>query len=52
MAVPSGLSAGSLFLQPAVALPVRDIPKAQIEAWIVCDEVDMKAFRAAGTKKK
>jgi bifunctional DNA-binding transcriptional regulator/antitoxin component of YhaV-PrlF toxin-antitoxin module len=43
---------GGLFLQPAVALPMRDIPKAQIQAWIARDEADMKAFRAAGTKKK
>ena len=31
---------------------MRDIPKAQIQAWIARDEADMKAFRAAGTKKK
>ena len=37
---------GGLFLQPAVALPVRDIPKAQIQAWIARDETEMKAFRA------
>jgi bifunctional DNA-binding transcriptional regulator/antitoxin component of YhaV-PrlF toxin-antitoxin module len=43
---------GGLFLQPAMALPVRDIPRAQIEAWIARDEADMKAFRAAGKKKK
>jgi hypothetical protein len=42
---------GGLFLQPAVVLPVRDIPKAQIQAWIARDEADMKAFRAAGMKK-
>ncbi len=41
---------GGLFLQPATAIPVRDIPKAQIREWIVRDEADMKAFRAA--KKK
>ena len=34
----------------AVTLIVRDIPKAQIRAWITRDEADMKAFRAA--KKK
>jgi hypothetical protein len=33
-----------------VALPVRDIPKAQIEAWIARDEADMKALRAAGKR--
>lgn len=43
---------GGLFLQPAVALPVRDLPKAQIEAWITRDEADMKAFRATTRTKK
>ena len=43
---------GVLFLQPAIALPVRDIPKAQIQAWIARDEADMETFQAAGKAKK
>ena len=43
---------GGLFLQPAIALPVRDIPKAQIQAWIARDEADMETFQAAGKAKK
>ncbi len=43
---------GGLFLQPAVAMPVRDLPKAQIRAWIARDEADMKAFQAAGKIRK
>lgn len=43
---------GGLFLQAAVALPVRDLPKAQLKAWIARDEADMKAFQAAGKTKK
>ena len=43
---------GGLFLQPAVALPVRDIPKAQIQAWIARDEAEMKAFQAAKKGKE
>lgn len=43
---------GGLFLQPAVAMPVRDLPKAQIQAWIAQDEADMEAFKAAGKAKK
>jgi len=43
---------GGLFLQPAVTLPVRDIPKAQIQAWIARDEADMKAFQAAKKGKE
>lgn len=43
---------GGLFLQPAVAMPVRDLPKAKIQAWIAKDEADLEAFRAAGKAKK
>jgi hypothetical protein len=43
---------GGLFLQPAVALPIRDIPKKQIEEWMARDEADMAAFRAMPTKAK
>jgi hypothetical protein len=43
---------GGLFLQPAVALPVRDIPKAQIQAWIARDEAEMRAFRAKPKSRK
>ncbi|WP_221031486.1 hypothetical protein [Actomonas aquatica] len=43
---------GGLFLQAAVAMPVRDLPKEQIEAWISRDEADMKAFNAAKPAKK
>ena len=43
---------GGLFLHPAMALPVRDVTKAQIKAWIARDEADMKAFQAAPKPKK
>lgn len=43
---------GGLFLQPAAAVPVRDLPKAQIKAWIARDEAEMRAFRAAGKPRK
>jgi bifunctional DNA-binding transcriptional regulator/antitoxin component of YhaV-PrlF toxin-antitoxin module len=43
---------GGLFLQPAVAMPVRDLPKAKIQAWIAKDEAEMDAFKAAGKAKK
>ena len=43
---------GGLFLQPAAALPVRDLPKAQLKAWIARDEADMKALQAAGKARK
>jgi bifunctional DNA-binding transcriptional regulator/antitoxin component of YhaV-PrlF toxin-antitoxin module len=43
---------GGLFLHPAATVPVRDLPKAQIKAWIARDEADMKAFQAAGKPRK
>lgn len=43
---------GGLFLQPAVALPVRDLPKAQMQAWIARDEADMASFQASEQVKK
>lgn len=43
---------GGLFLQPAVALPIRDLPRKQIEAWITRDEAEMAAFRAATPKAR
>jgi hypothetical protein len=43
---------GGLFLHPAATVPVRDLPKAQIKAWIARDEADFKAFRATAKPKK
>ena len=43
---------GGLFLHPAMALPVRDVTKAQIKAWIARDEAEMKALQAAGNARK
>ena len=43
---------GGLFLHPAATGPVRDIPNAQIQAWIARDEADMKTFQAAGKAKR
>jgi len=43
---------GGLFLQPAVAMPVRDLPKGTIEHWIARDEAEMAAFRATPRKIK
>ena len=43
---------GGLFLHPAVAMPVRDLSKARIQAWIARDEAEMKAFRATGKARK
>jgi len=40
---------GKLVLEPATAIPVRDIPKKTIRKWISEDEAAMKAFKS---KKK
>lgn len=36
---------GKLYLEPAAAVPVRDIPKATLRSWIEEDEAEMAAFR-------
>jgi bifunctional DNA-binding transcriptional regulator/antitoxin component of YhaV-PrlF toxin-antitoxin module len=43
---------GGLFLHPATTVRMRDIPKAQLQAWIARDEAEMKTFQAAGKAKK
>ena len=41
---------GGLFLQPAEALPVRDIPLAAMKKWIAEDERDAGGFRQRAGK--
>jgi bifunctional DNA-binding transcriptional regulator/antitoxin component of YhaV-PrlF toxin-antitoxin module len=43
---------GGIFLQTAVAMPVRDLPKGTIEQWIARDEADLAAFRATPRKAR
>ena len=43
---------GGIFLQPAAAVPVRDIPKETIARWIARDETEMAQFASAGKRKK
>ena len=38
---------GGLFVQFAAAVPVRDIPRSVIEAWVREDQADAAAFRKA-----
>ena len=42
---------GGLFLQPAEALPVRDIPMATMKKWIAEDERDAEGFWQRAGKK-
>jgi bifunctional DNA-binding transcriptional regulator/antitoxin component of YhaV-PrlF toxin-antitoxin module len=43
------LREGGVFLQPAEAMPVRDIPESTLQAWIAEDERDAEGFwRLAG----
>jgi hypothetical protein len=43
---------GGLFLQPAAAVPMRDIPKETIARWIARDEAEMAEFVSAGKRKR
>ena len=43
---------GGLFLQPAAAVPVRDIPKETIARWIARDEAEMAQFSAMSKRKR
>ena len=43
---------GGLFLQPAAAVPMRDIPKETIARWIARDEAEMATFVGAGKRKR
>jgi len=43
---------GGVFLHPATAMPVRDIPLKQIQQWIAADEADAEGFWKSASKKK
>ena len=40
-----------LFLQPAAAVPVRDIPKQTLMQWVARDEAEMAAFKRSAKHK-
>lgn len=43
---------GGVFMHPATAVPVRDIPLKQMQAWITEDEQDAERFWKSASKKK
>jgi len=43
---------GGLFLQPAAAVPVRDIPKETMSRWIARDEAEMAKFTGTAKRRK
>ena len=43
---------GGVFLHPATAMPVRDIPLKQMKEWIAADETDADRFWKSASKKK
>lgn len=43
---------GGLFLQPATAVPVRDIPKKTIARWTADDEAAMARLGGVGKRKR
>lgn len=42
---------GKLYLEPATAVPVRDIPKATLQGWIKDDETAINAFKKSAKRK-
>ncbi len=42
---------GGLFLQPAAAVPVREISRKQLDQWISRDEAEMAAFQNKSRSK-
>jgi len=38
---------GRIILEPAVTLPLRDIPKETIDSWVAEDEAAMEAFKTS-----
>jgi len=43
---------GGVFMHPATAMPVRDIPLKQMQQWIAADEADAERFWKSAPKKK
>jgi bifunctional DNA-binding transcriptional regulator/antitoxin component of YhaV-PrlF toxin-antitoxin module len=43
---------GGVFLHPATAMPVRDIPAETIQSWIRADDDDLKALRKVPRKAR
>ncbi len=46
------LREGGVFMHPATAMPVRDIPLKQMQEWIAADEEDAERFWKSSAKKK
>jgi AbrB family looped-hinge helix DNA binding protein len=42
---------GKLYMEPASAVPVRNIPKTTLQRWIKEDEADMAAFQKTANRK-
>jgi len=42
---------GRIYLEPATAVPVRDIPKATLRKWIKADEAEMASFNKSVKRK-
>lgn len=43
---------GGVFMHPAAAMPVRDIPLKQMQSWIAADEADAERFWKSASKKR
>ena len=42
---------GKLYIEPAAAIPVRDIPKSTLRSWIKEDEKEMTVFHSTQKRK-
>lgn len=42
---------GKLYLEPAAAIPVRDIPEATLRTWIKEDEAAMASFKNSAKRR-
>ncbi len=43
---------GGVFMHPAAAMPVQDIPLKQMQSWIAADEADADRFWKSASKKR
>ena len=46
------LREGGVFMHPATAMPVREIPLKQMQGWIAADEADAERFWKSAARKK
>ena len=43
---------GKLYMEPAAAIPVRNIPKTTLQRWVTEDEAEMDEFQKTAKNKE